>query len=65
MALVQCKECGQMISGKARTCPQCGAPRYVARLKQGFFFLFLEIAIVVVVLTWVLWSTGVIKIGVH
>ena len=26
MALINCNECGQMISDKAVTCPQCGAP---------------------------------------
>jgi len=26
MALVKCKECGQQVSNKAKTCPQCGAP---------------------------------------
>ncbi|MBR6374799.1 MAG: zinc-ribbon domain-containing protein, partial [Alloprevotella sp.] len=24
MALIQCKECGHMISDKATTCPKCG-----------------------------------------
>ncbi|MBR3283765.1 MAG: zinc-ribbon domain-containing protein, partial [Alloprevotella sp.] len=24
MALIQCKECGQMISDKAQACPKCG-----------------------------------------
>lgn len=26
MALTKCKECGNKISKKAKTCPQCGAP---------------------------------------
>lgn len=26
MALINCKNCGQQISDKARTCPKCGAP---------------------------------------
>lgn len=26
MALIKCPECGKMISDKALTCPQCGAP---------------------------------------
>lgn len=26
MALVKCKECGQEVSQKARSCPKCGAP---------------------------------------
>jgi len=26
MALIQCPECGKMISDKATDCPQCGAP---------------------------------------
>lgn len=26
MALIQCKECGQMISDKAKSCPKCGCP---------------------------------------
>lgn len=26
MALIKCKECGQQISKKAKTCPHCGAP---------------------------------------
>ena len=26
MALIECNECGQMISDKAMTCPKCGAP---------------------------------------
>lgn len=27
MALVKCKECGNEISKKAKSCPQCGAPQ--------------------------------------
>ena len=30
MALIKCKECGAMISDKAKHCPQCGAPVEVA-----------------------------------
>ena len=30
MALIQCSECGQMISDKARTCPNCGNPMVVS-----------------------------------
>ncbi len=26
MVLIKCKECGQMVSEKAKTCPQYGAP---------------------------------------
>ena len=26
MALINCNECGQMMSDKAATCPHCGAP---------------------------------------
>ena len=26
MALIKCSECGHMISDRASTCPQCGAP---------------------------------------
>lgn len=26
MAMIQCKECGEEISGKAKCCPKCGAP---------------------------------------
>ena len=26
MALIKCNECGQMLSDKAKTCPNCGAP---------------------------------------
>lgn len=26
MAIVRCKECGEEISDKARSCPKCGAP---------------------------------------
>lgn len=26
MAIIQCKECGKMISDSATNCPQCGAP---------------------------------------
>ncbi|MBT5305463.1 MAG: zinc-ribbon domain-containing protein [Candidatus Scalindua sp.] len=33
MALIACKECGRMISKRAKTCPQCGARnRYTSRL---------------------------------
>ncbi|TLY30434.1 MAG: zinc ribbon domain-containing protein [Nitrospirae bacterium] len=27
MALIRCKECGQEISTKAKTCPHCGSPQ--------------------------------------
>lgn len=27
MAIVKCKECGEMVSTQAATCPKCGAPR--------------------------------------
>jgi len=62
MALVECKECGEMISSKARTCPRCGAPRYGARLKSGLLFLFIEIAVGVLALIFVLWYFGVFSV---
>ncbi|WP_394854470.1 zinc-ribbon domain-containing protein [Shewanella xiamenensis] len=27
MALVKCKECGEQVSTKAKSCPKCGAKR--------------------------------------
>lgn len=33
MALIECEECGQLISDKARACPNCGNP--VKRLKKN------------------------------
>lgn len=30
MSLVNCQECGSMISSLAEECPHCGAPRHVA-----------------------------------
>ena len=29
MALIKCKECGQMISDRAKKCPKCGTPTHV------------------------------------
>ncbi len=63
-SLVECKECGAMISRGARTCPRCGKPRYIARLRQGLFLMFLEIACVMIVLAWFLWRVGLIKLSV-
>ncbi len=63
MALVPCKTCGQMIAANARSCPQCGAPRYAARLKRSLLFLLPEIAVVVIVMAWLLSRVGLLKIG--
>ncbi len=34
MALIKCKECGQDISEKAKTCPHCGCPQEVKEQKK-------------------------------
>ena len=50
MALIKCKECGNEISKKAKTCPKCGAP-----VKQGSSFgglLTLFVVIVILVAVW-------------
>jgi hypothetical protein len=39
MALIKCKECGQEVSKKAKTCPGCGAP--VKAQTSGCAWLFL------------------------
>jgi hypothetical protein len=48
MALVKCKECGEEISTKAKTCPKCAAK---APKKISLFTWFVLIAIVFVVYT--------------
>jgi RNA polymerase subunit RPABC4/transcription elongation factor Spt4 len=48
MALKPCKECGEMVSTKAETCPHCGNPLKVHRS-------FLEQLIWFVVILAVLW----------
>ena len=35
MALIKCEECGHEISGKARTCPNCGCPVSVVEQKDN------------------------------
>ncbi len=58
--LVQCKECGARISSQARTCPQCGKPRYTARIRRELIFSLIEAAIAIAALIWVLWKVGLI-----
>jgi hypothetical protein len=65
MALVQCRECGASISRGAKTCPVCGRPRYMARLREGLFFLFLRLVLMTTVLVWFLWHVGLFKVVAH
>ena len=39
MALVKCKECGNKVSKKAKTCPQCGAPNKKRNSPFEYFLL--------------------------
>lgn len=48
MALVKCKECGEQVSTKAKTCPKCGAK---APKKTSFFTWLVLIFIIIVVYT--------------
>ncbi len=34
MALIECKECGHMISDRANKCPKCGCPRGVEAAQE-------------------------------
>ena len=41
MAMSKCKECGKAVSTKAKTCPSCGVPKPVKKIKKnssGNFF---------------------------
>lgn len=44
-ALTKCKACGNLISKKAKSCPQCGNPVKKLRAIQALFILFLAIFI--------------------
>ncbi|WP_071608877.1 zinc ribbon domain-containing protein [Entomohabitans teleogrylli] len=35
MSLINCKECGENISDKAKSCPKCGAPVHVISIDKG------------------------------
>tara|TARA_B100001123_G_C14817855_1_gene830953 strand:+ start:152 stop:259 length:108 start_codon:yes stop_codon:yes gene_type:complete len=34
MAMSKCKECGKAVSTLAKTCPSCGVPKPVKKIKQ-------------------------------
>jgi hypothetical protein len=55
MPLINCPDCGKEVSGKAKTCPNCGRPInkdnfvagaifYIALIGFGVFFLMLPIS---------------------
>ncbi|WP_412514572.1 MULTISPECIES: zinc-ribbon domain-containing protein [Shewanella] len=38
MALVKCKECGEEVSTKAKTCPKCGAKAPTKQYRTAISF---------------------------
>ena len=55
MALKKCKECGNQISTKAKSCPKCGA---VLKRKVSGFFSFIVLGFVFISLVGVVTSTS-------
>lgn len=47
MALVNCKECGKVISKKAKSCPSCGAPNKRTSSLSRFILLFIVFAFLI------------------
>jgi len=48
MALIECKECNNEVSEKARTCPNCGAIIRKSRSLKIILFVFVSICILVI-----------------
>lgn len=65
MALIKCKECGQMMSDRASVCPNCGSPRSQGtpslpqknNKKQWVSFAILMIVVFVFLNVWNKWHT--------
>ncbi len=51
MAMAHCKECGEIISDKLKTCPQCGRPPQAVKLPTGLAVAALELGIFGLVLS--------------
>ncbi len=56
MALINCKECFQKISSKAKNCPHCGCPRKDKSFYTGCFFVFLGLLTALIVFLYILGS---------
>lgn len=41
MAMMKCRECGEKLSNKAKTCPNCGAPNKIKSHLMSFFLVVL------------------------
>jgi ribosomal protein L37E len=55
MAMVKCKECGQSISNKAKSCPSCGAP---IKKKTSILTWIVSVILSIIVIQSVIVSSG-------
>lgn len=58
MALVHCRECGEMIADNAPTCPKCGAKQ--ATGAASFFESFKPGSVGLKILSFLIWLAGLI-----